>query len=85
MYIIYMYTHTHTYIHTYPPIYTTLPESRWLHHTAVRYVRRAQRGAYMWWKGLNCIKKGSKCAENTCLTIPNGPRSVVEKRILTQF
>ena len=36
------------------------PNSRWLHHTALRYVRRAQSGAYMWWKGLNSVKTGKK-------------------------
>ena len=47
------------YIYIYPPIYTPLPNSRWLHHTA-RYVRKAERGAYTWWKWLNSIKKASK-------------------------
>ena len=26
-------------IFIYPPIYTPIPNSRWLHHTALRYVR----------------------------------------------
>ena len=91
----YTHTHTHTYVYTqthiyiYPPIYTPLPNSRWLHHTAVRYVRRGQRGAYMWWQGLNSIKTGSKWAKNTCWSIPNGTGSLVEKRpfhpVLTHF
>ena len=68
-----------------PPIDTPLPNSRWLHHTALTYVRRAQRGAYMWWKGLNSVKTGSKWAKNTCLSIPNGPGSLVEKHILDPF
>ena len=46
------------------------PNSRWLHHTALGYVRRARSGAYMWLKGLNSIKTGSKQAKNTCLSIP---------------
>ena len=61
------------------------PNSRWLHHTALRYVRRAQRGAYMCWKGLNSVKTGSKWAQNTCLSIPNGPGSLLEKRVFDPF
>ena len=61
------------------------PNSRWLHHTALRYLRRAQRGAYMWWKGLNSVKTGSKWAQNTCLSIPNGPGSLLEKRVFDPF
>ena len=118
-----------------PPIYTALPNSRWLHHTALRYVQRAQRGAYTWWKGLNSIttsskgvntlvlasqmvrdhfKKnaflthfwsqndppprhfgilhgrkrvttGSKWAPTTCLSIYNGPGSLLEKRVFDPF
>ena len=41
------------YIYIYPLIYTPLTNSRWLHHTALRYARRVQFGAYMWQKGLN--------------------------------
>ena len=59
--------------------------SRWLHHTALRYVRRAQSGAYMWWKGLNSVKTGSKRAKNTCLSIPNGPGSLLEKHVFDPF
>ena len=44
----------------YPLIYTPLPNSRWLHHMALRCVRRVQLGAYMWRKGLKSIKTGSK-------------------------
>ena len=61
------------------------PNSRWLHHTALRYVRRAQSGEYMWWKGLNSVKTGSKLAEITCLSIPNGPGSFLEKRVFDPF
>ena len=50
------YIHTHTYI--YPLIYTPLPNSRWLHHTALKYARRVQFGAYMWHKGLKWVKLG---------------------------
>ena len=69
----------------YPPIYTPLPNSRWLHHTALRYVRRAQLGGYLWRKGLNSIKMGSKWAKNTYLSIPNGPGSLLEKRVFDPF
>ena len=79
MYIyIYIYIYTYIYIYIYPPIYTPLPNSRWLHHTALMYVRRAQNGAYMWWKGLNAVKMSSKWAKNTCVSIPNGPGSLLE-------
>ena len=61
------------------------PNSRWLHHTALRYVRRAQSGAYTWWKGLNSVKTCSKQAKNTCLSIKNDPGSFLEKRILDPF
>ena len=50
-----------------------------------RYVRKAQSGAYMWWKGLNSVKTGSKRAKNTCLSIPNGPGSLLEKRGFDPF
>ena len=66
------------YIYIYPLIYTPLPTTRWLHHAALRYVRRAQSGAYMWWKGLNSVKTGSKRAKKTCLSIPNGPGSLLD-------
>ena len=52
---------------------------------ALRYVRRAQSGAYMWWKGLNSVKTGSKRAKNTCLSISNGPGSLLEKRVFDPF
>ena len=39
----------------------------------------------MWWKGLNSVKTGSKWAQNTCLSIPNGPGSLLEKRVLDPF
>ena len=61
------------------------PNSRWLHQTALRYVQRAQSGAYMWWKGLNSVKTGSKRAKSTCLSIPNGPGSLLEKHIFHPF
>ena len=61
------------------------PNSRWLHHTALRYVQRAQSGAYMWWKGLNSFKTGSKRAQNTYLSTPNGRRSLLEKRVFDPF
>ena len=52
-------------------------------------MRRAQSGAYTWWNGLNSVKTGSKWAKNTCLSIPNGLGSLLEKRgfhpFLTHF
>ena len=39
----------------------------------------------MWWKGLNSVTTGSKRAKNTCLSIPNGPGSLLEKRIFDPF
>ena len=48
-------------------------------------MRKAQSGAYMWWKGLNSVKTGSKWAKNTCLSIPNGPGSLVEKHVFDPF
>ena len=72
-------------IYTYTLIYTPLPNSRWLHHTALRYVRRAQLGAYMWRKGLNSVKTGSKWAHFNCLCTPNGPGSLLEKRVFDPF
>ena len=52
---------------------------------ALRYVRRAQSGAYMWWKGLNSVKTGSRRAQNTYLSTRNGPRSLLEKRVFDPF
>ena len=52
---------------------------------ALRYGRRAQSGAYMWRKGLNSVKTGSKWAKNTCLSIPNGLGSLLEKRVFDPF
>ena len=48
-------------------------------------MRKAQRGAYTWWKGLNSIKTGSKWAQNTCLSIPNGLGSLLEKCVFDPF
>ena len=39
----------------------------------------------MWRKGLNLVKTGSKRAKNTCLSIPNGPGSILEKRVFDPF
>ena len=39
----------------------------------------------MWWMGLNSVKTGSKRAKNTCLSIPNGPVSLLEKRLFDPF
>ena len=64
----------------YPLIYSPLPNSTWLHHTALRCVRRVQRGAYLWRKGLKSIKTGLKWAENTHSSCtPNGPGSLLEE------
>ena len=61
------------------------PNSRWLHHTALRYMRRVQLGAYTWRKGLNLVKTGSNWAQNTWLSKPNGLRSLLEKHIFDPF
>ena len=50
-----------------------------------RYVRKTERGAYPWWKGLSSIKTCSKWAQNTCLGIPNGPGSLLEKCVFDPF
>ena len=39
----------------------------------------------MWRKGLKSVKTGSKQAKNTCLSIPNGPGSLLEKRVFDPF
>ena len=39
----------------------------------------------MWLKGLNSVNTGSKRAQNTCLSIPNGPGSLLEKRVFDPF
>ena len=39
----------------------------------------------MWCKGLNSVKTGSKLAKNTCLSIPNGLGSLLEKRVFDPF
>ena len=39
----------------------------------------------MWWKGLSSVRTGSKRAKNTCLSIPNGPASLLEKRVFDPF
>ena len=39
----------------------------------------------MWWKRLNSVKTGSKRAKNTCWSIPNGLRSLLEKRVFDPF
>ena len=79
---IYIYIYTYIYIYVYIPlIYTPLPNSRYLHHTALRYVRRVQLGAYMWGKGLSSVKTGSKWARNTCSCTPKVPRSLLEKQV----
>ena len=82
---IYTYTYTYTYIHiyvyTYPLIYTPLPNFRWLHDTALKCVQKVQLGADMWRKGLNLLKMGSKWAQRTCWCTPNGPGSLLEKRV----
>ena len=58
---------THANTHIYPLIYKPLPNSRRLQHTALRYVQRVQLGQYMWRKGPNLVKRGSKWAHFTCL------------------
>ena len=39
----------------------------------------------MWGKGVNSVKTGSKRATNTCLSIPNGPVSLLEKHVFDPF
>ena len=53
-------------------IYTPLPNSRLLHHTAPRYVRRVQLDAYLWRKGLNSVKR----AQNGLISLVYAPRMV---------
>ena len=81
---IYIYIYIYMYVYISSNLHPS-PNSRWLHHTAPRYVRRAQSGAYMCWKGLNSVKTGSKRAKNTCLSIPNGPGSLLENRVFDPF
>ena len=54
-------------------------------HTARRYERSVQFGAYMWRNGLNRVKMGSKRAQLSRLSTPNGPRSPLEKHIFDSF
>ena len=35
--------------------------------------------------GSRCVTTGSKWAKNTCLSIPNGPRSLLEKHVFDPF
>ena len=77
------YTHTHIYV--YSLIYTTLPNSRWLHHAALRYVGKVQLGAHMGRRRRNWVKMGSKWAHFTCLCTPNGLGSLLENALLTHF
>ena len=80
--------HIHIYIYVYIYISSNLhpsPNSRWPHHTALRYVRRAQSAAYTWLKWLNSVKTGSKWAQTTCLSIPNGPGSLLVKGVFDPF
>ena len=72
-------------IYIYPLIYTPLPNCRWFHHTALRYVQRVQLVAYTWRKVLNSIKMGSKCANFICLRTPKGPGSLLEKHVFDPF
>ena len=72
-------------MYIYPLIYTPLPNSRWLHHTGLRYLRRVQLGAHMWRKELHWVKTGSNWAKNTCLGIPNGPGSLLERCVFDPF
>ena len=72
-------------MYMYPLIYTPLPNSRWLHHTALRYVRRVQLGAYMWRNGLNWVKR----AQNGLISLVCAPPMVQDhfwkKAFLTHF
>ena len=66
-------------------MYTLLPNSRWLHHTALRYFQRLQLGAYMWRKGLKWVKTGSNWAHFTCLCTWDGSGSLLQKRVFDPF
>ena len=46
---------------------------------------RVPLGAYMWHKGLNWVKAGSKWAHFTCLCTLNGPRPLSEKHVFGPF
>ena len=81
----YIHTKIYIYIYIYPLIYTPLPNSRWLHHTALTYVRRVQLGSYMCQKGLNWVKTGSKWARFTCLCTQNGAGRHLEKGLFDRF
>ena len=72
-------------MYIYPLIYTSLPNSRWLHHTALSYVRRVPFGTYMWRQGLNSVKTGSTWARFTCLCTSNGSESHLEERVSDPF
>ena len=87
---VYIYIHIYVYIYIYIYIYVYIyiyissnlhpsPKSRWLHHTALRYLM------HTWWKWSNCIQTGSKWARNTCLSLPNGLGSLLEKRVFDPF
>ena len=87
---IYLHIYIYIYICMYICIYicillsTPLSPTQGFHHTALRYARRVQLGA-LWPKGLNWVKLDSKWAKNICLSIPNGPGSLLEKRVLDPF
>ena len=69
----------------YPLIYTPLPNSRWLHHTAPRCVQGDNLLHTCGGRGLKSIKTGSKWGKNNCSGTPNGPRSISEKHVLDPF
>ena len=48
-------------------------------------MRRVQLCAYTWRKGLKSVKTGSKWAQNACSCTPDGPGSLLEKRVLNPF
>ena len=76
----------YTYIYIYIRQSTPLPpDSRWLLHSAVTYVQKAQRGAYTWWKGLNSIKRASRRAQNTCSSFSNALGSHLEEFVFDSF
>ena len=62
-----------------------LPNSRWHHHTALRYVRRVQLGAYTWRKGPIAVKSGLKWPQNTLLSTPYGPGAPLETNFFDPF
>ena len=76
---------TYIHIYLYPVIYIPLPNYRWLHNMAVRYLQSVKVSANMWPSGQNLAETGSKWAQFIRLCTPNSPRTLLEKRVLDPF